>query len=223
MSSEAEALSLIAAALLGGIRTVYAKDAIKDEKTLLQRLFRSKVFFISSGIWLIACVGNWYLSAFLGGGFYGVLPQNGNISSARFADMLLTYLLLTYTDMKKKIVPDGILLVFFISQLLMAFTGMEPAGSIECLVGGAVFSLFLLGAGLLLRGRLGMGDIKLLAVTAMTAGWLYTLWLILLAMGLSFIGAVWFIVFRKFSLKTEIPFVPYLTAGMLIHIIILIS
>lgn len=223
MSSEAEALSVIAAALLGGIRTVYAKDAIKDAKPTFRDILQGKAFFISSGIWLIACAGSWYLSAYLGGEFYGVLPKNGNLLSARFADMLLTYLLLTCTDIKKRVVPDNILLVFFISQLLLAFTGMGPDELKGFLIDGIVFSLFLSGAGFLLRGRLGMGDVKLLAVTAMTAGWFYTLWLIFLAMGLSFIGAVCFIVFRRFSLKTEIPFVPYLTAGMLIHFIILIS
>ena len=55
----------------------------------------------------------------------------------------------------------------------------------------------------------------------MTAGWSYALWLLAAGLMLSFFAGIWLLVFRKKSAKTEMPFVPFLTAAMAAQLVFL--
>ena len=109
-----------------------------------------------------------------------------------------------------------------LAEAQIAAAGMDD-GWIRCLIEGTVFALFLAAVSWLLKGRFGMGDAKLLGVTAMTAGWMYSLQVLFTAMALAFLAGVWLLLFRKMSAKTEMPFVPFLAAGMAVHFFMLLK
>ena len=66
-----------------------------------------------------------------------------------------------------------------------------------------------------------MGDGKLFGVTAMAAGWSYALWLLAAGLVISFFAGIWLLIFRKKSAKTEMPFVPFLTAAMVVQLFLM--
>ena len=71
------------------------------------------------------------------------------------------------------------------------------------------------------KGRIGLGDAKLMGVTAMTAGIGYTLSMVFMAFMLSFVYSVIVLLIKKKNRKDEIPFGPFLTIGMLLQLMIL--
>lgn len=143
------------------------------------------------------------------------------VMAVRFLNLLFTYLILALVDGKLKVVPNRILFCFFGGQMLLGIAETHIFNLLSCLITGAVFALVLLAFAWLSRGRLGMGDAKLLGATAMTAGWLYTFQLICWSFIPAFIYSIWLLLFRKVSMKTEFPFVPFLFAGLIIQVICL--
>ena len=69
------------------------------------------------------------------------------------------------------------------------------------------------------KGKMGMGDAKLLGITAMTAGCKYTMQILSIALMLSFFYSLYLLGFWKKCIRTEFPFVPFLTVGMAVHLI----
>lgn len=217
-----EGAALAAAAFLGGMETVFSIWAFEGKKEAFNQVWNSRLLCGSAAVWLILLAGAWYGAAAAGGGISRLLPQPGYLTSARIMALFLTYILLAAVDGRRRIVPDRILACYLAGQLLMAAAGMDD-GWIRCLIEGTVFALFLAAVSWFLKGRFGMGDAKLLGATAMTAGWTYSLQVLFTAMALAFFAGVWLLLFRKMSAKTEMPFVPFLAAGMAVHFFMLLK
>ncbi|WP_251501365.1 prepilin peptidase [Otoolea muris] len=140
-----------------------------------------------------------------------------SVYALRYADLVFSYLILAVVDGKRREVPDEILLCLLFSQMLYGAAG-APAWELgRIFTGGAVFSACLAGAAFLSEGRIGWGDVKLLAVTAVTAGWPYTVTIAGLGLFASFFYSLWLLLFKKTGGKEEFPFVPFLAAGMLMY------
>lgn len=135
----------------------------------------------------------------------------------RLTDLLLTYGILAVVDLRWKIVPDSILLSYFAGQLILGARFMTPEGLLYQIVTGGIFLLLALFLAWFSKGRMGMGDARLLGVTAMTAGWRFVFQTLIAAVFLSFLYSLWQIVIHKKSMQTEFPFVPFLAAAMVIE------
>ena len=221
MDSLMAAAAVVLTAVLGGMETVYGSWAWKGTEERFDQVWRSRLFYKSALIWLALLVGSWYGAAALGGGFHGGMPGRESIPAVRLASLCLTYLLLAFVDGRRRVVPDRVLLCCLAGQLLLAAASQPVRQWGICLVQGCLLLAVFLAAAWLLRGGFGMGDAKLLGVTAMAAGWRYALWLLAAGLILSFFAGVWLLVFRRQSAKTEIPFVPFLTAAMAAQLLFL--
>ena len=198
-------LTWIAISILGGMKTAYGIDLWKGKESSLSLICMKKQTYLLSGIWFL---------------LYGLLGSfsRGSYIIIQSIDLLYTYGILAMVDGKRKIVPDGILLCYFAAQMLLGAHGTRPEILLHILGTGAIFAGLLLLFVQLSGGKMGMGDVRLLGVTAMTAGWSYTIQILIWAMGLSFVYSICLLL-RKKSLKTEFPFVPFLAAGMVIQMI----
>lgn len=218
-----EVAALMAAAVFGGMETVYGYWAYCGDEEPFHKVWKSRLFYSSFLLWWAVLLIVWYGAAAAGQDWRGIMPGSESILAVRFAAIFITYLLLTGVDIRRKIVPDRILLCSLVSQLLMAASSQEAAQWGRCLIEGIIFMAVLLAIAWILRGGLGMGDAKLLGMTAMTAGWMYAFWLLIVGMVISFFIGIWMLVFRKMSAKTEMPFVPFLTAGMAAQVLYLLK
>ena len=198
-------LVLFLSAILAGMRFVYIIDVCSGNERPFHRAWFRKETYAAGVIWLAAELVLWSASG-------------RNLYPVRLADLMGTYLLLAFSDIRKRIVPDSVLVCFFAAQLLMAALSVIPAALGTIAVSGAVFAILVLLFALMAKGRMGLGDAKLLGVTAMTAGWTYTIQIAAAALALSFLFSVGLLLFGKASLKTEIPFVPFLAAAVLLHV-----
>ncbi len=209
-----KALALTVAAVLGGMETVYGAWALKGREERLDRVWTEKLLYGSSLLWLAGLGGLWLAGNARPGGAAGLWE-------ARTGFFFATYLLLAAVDVRRRIVPDRILVCYFLAQLLLGSAGGEVLGLLRMMAEGAVFGGAALVLAWLSRGRLGMGDAKLLGVTAMTAGWAYTVQIGISGLFLSFFYSLWLLAFRRLNGRTEIPFVPFLAAAVGLELLLL--
>lgn len=127
-------------------------------------------------------------------------------------------------DIRHKIIPDGIAYIFILASILrpIFFAGTDEEILWSILAGPALalpFALLFLLSG----GRLmGFGDAKL----ALGMGWLLGLSQGLLALVMSFwAGGLFALILlcfksKRFTMKSEIPFAPFLVLGTFIALIV---
>lgn len=203
--NELKLAALVFAAVLNGMKTVYGVEIYKEKEEPFWKVWNCRWLYVCGAVSL----GTFALIYYLG---------KGQMYYLRYADLLYTYLLLAAVDLKARIVPDRILFFLLTGQLLMA--GTEGLTVLTAgLLGGLILGAVVLLVAATSDEKMGMGDGKLLAVTAITAGGSYTLCILCIAMGLFLICGIWRILFRHSSMKAEMPFVPFLFLGTVIYFI----
>lgn len=200
---------ILCVSLLSGMKTVYGIWGYQEREEPFWKVWNSKELYVSALPALI-----FYLILFMLGG--------NDFFLVRYAELLYTYLLLAVIDQKTRKVPDQVLFMFLAAQLLLAAAGgvtQITAG----LAGNVIFAGIMILVAITSGGRMGFGDAKLLAVTAFVAGWSYTLAILCIAMLVSVLYGLWLLLFRHFSAKEEVPFVPFLCLGTILHLIYFIN
>lgn len=192
-------------AVLNGMKTVYGIWGYKEKTDPFWKVWNSRWLYLAS-------------AASLAVGILLFVLGKKDFYYLKFGDLLYTYILLAVVDFKTKKVPDPILLVFLVAQLLMAGAG-DISGFLTGILGGLIFSAAIILLAVTSGGKMGLGDAKLLAATAIIAGWSYTLAVLCIAMTLSLVFGIWLLLFRHLSSKAEMPFVSFLCLGMIIHLV----
>jgi leader peptidase (prepilin peptidase)/N-methyltransferase len=123
-------------------------------------------------------------------------------------------LVLSFIDIKSGILPDNLIVIgSVVSVLRLVFTGRW-----EFLISGIGLFLFFLFLYFITSGRgIGFGDVKLAFFIGVTLGWWQ--WVIVATMLAFLTGAflgVILIVVKKKTMKSALPFGPFLLGGMLL-------
>lgn len=192
--------SLLAAAVLAGIKSTYGMEVWKGEESSVFLVWSKKKMYAISGICFLFYTAIWFCF-------------DQSIPAVRITDLLFTYGILALTDGRRKTVPNGILVCFFSGQMLLGALYMVPEALFLVCFKGMVFAMLLFIFAWFLKGKMGWGDVKLLSVTAMTAGWAYTFQVLTAAFFLSFVYSIFLLGFKKKKMQTEFPFVPFLASG----------
>ena len=156
---------------------------------------------------------------------HGLTPR---VALALLATLPLVMVLVT--DLEVRLIPNRIILPATAGMLLLGllFGPAVPAlGSWrwwDVLLGSGIgFACFwvlaTVGIALLGEGALGGGDVKLAAYLGAVVGWPLIIVALLLTFGLGGIGALVVLVSRRGSLRTTIPYGPYLVLGGLITLL----
>lgn len=136
----------------------------------------------------------------------------------QYVDLWITYVLLSIVDIKKHIIPDRVLICMGISQLLYGMETFSIKNLFHGVLTGIVVYVILLFISVMSKGGLGLGDAKLLALTAVFTGGSYLLQMIFWGLACAFVYSILLLAHKRGNRKTELPFVPFLACGMLIHI-----
>jgi len=134
-------------------------------------------------------------------------------------------IVMTVYDIRHKVIPDKLVYVFIAVSFILLFINMNPAGplfvlpNLLSLVAGPLCALPFALLWIVSRGKwIGLGDAKLILGIA----WMLGLFEAFAALTISFcVGAVislgiLFFSRKKMTMKTEIPFAPFLILGTLI-------
>lgn len=197
-------LVIILTAVLAGMRTVYGFEWCTNKEKPFYQVWTSRRLYPAVCIWLVVYFLLWYLS-------------DKSMTAIRLLDLVLTYLILAAVDVKRKVVPDPIFLCYFAGQMLMGALVVEPTELWHMVWTGTVFGAIVLISALISKEKVGMGDVLLLWITAMTAGWMYTFMILMMGLFLSFVFSLGLLFLKRGSLSTELPFVPFLASGIIVH------
>ena len=120
-------------------------------------------------------------------------------------------ILATITDIEKTIVPNGFIVTGLISVLLLRLISME--NFVYYIIGSAVSFLFLFLILVLSGGKIGGADVKLYALIGLSIGLNNAMVSLFYASFIALILNMKKVIKREKNI--EIPFVPYITLGVL--------
>jgi Flp pilus assembly protein protease CpaA len=130
--------------------------------------------------------------------------------------------IMAYIDIKTKTVNQYLVLCLAIIGLIYCFLREDAAFYIPifCCI---IFFLLSLAANKMSNGQLGFGDVKVITVFALIFSYpnIFTVLIYSLVTCLAY--GLFIMIFKKKSLRTEIPFVPFLAIGnflMIVHLLI---
>lgn len=132
-------------------------------------------------------------------------------------------LLLVVIDIKKKIIPNFVLLVLFIPIIIIDLLQIFIyGGGIDLAIAygigaGLSFIIFFICM-LITRGGIGAGDVKLFVLIGLASG-LGVTHIIFYSLCCSFIYSITLLIMRKVKMKDFIPMVPFIYLGVLIFFI----
>ena len=195
-----EMLSLLALSLLEGAKTAYGLRLLREPVFPFLEIWQDRQMYVQALAWAAVFGFSWVLSG-------------GNIGLIRTEDLAVTYGILAAVDRKRRIVPDWMLACYLAGQLPLGALSMTPQVLLGTLLSGGIFGAVLWALSRFSGEKMGQGDVKLLCVTAMTAGWTYTFQVFALGLALSFLYGVYLLLVQRRNMRTEIPFVPFLAAA----------
>jgi leader peptidase (prepilin peptidase)/N-methyltransferase len=125
---------------------------------------------------------------------------------------------LTATDLDQRRLPHLVLDPLIV--LAVAFVPFNPSvAPLDALIGAGVAVAFLGVLGLVIRNGVALGDLYLIAPLGLLLGWPAIFVAIFVAALLSAVTSVALLASRRVSMKSYIPFGPFLVAGAVITLL----
>ncbi len=166
---------------------------------------------------------DWRTAVLAFGGAIAFAALAGRWSDPRDLAILSVYfgalLLLMATDLDQKLLPDLITLPLIVVGLLLTVTGLNPllAGKdlpiASALIAGIGAPVLLFALDVVVKGALGMGDLKLVAGLGLMSGVTRLFAGLVVASIASAVILIVLIVARRLTMRTAIPFGPILILG----------
>lgn len=167
----------------------------------------------------------------LAAGWGGMMARHGvSLRSLLAMVAMVPLIMVIVTDLERKLIPNalmlpsigamlglGLILGPVVPGLTLTAWWHVPLGG---LIGFFVFwGLALLGGAVFGEGALGAGDVKLAAYVGLVVGFPLVIEALMLTFFLGGAGALLFILMRRGSLRTAIPYGPFLVLGALVTIL----
>lgn len=125
-------------------------------------------------------------------------------------------IVLSFIDIDKKIVPDGIILCLIITGLVFGIFGFNPNVNIfEGIIGAICGGFLMLGLNFFSNGKVGEGDIKLITAIGLCTGFREITGIIIYAFIFGGIYAAIMLAIGRHKRKDAIAFVPFIAAAFL--------
>lgn len=194
-----------AGGILLGKRLLGRRDAW-NRKTAVLVAWGCALIFLA-GIWLMGLYGYHWLKIL------------------RYLTIMYGLLLLAVIDAREKIIPNSALamLAGFRMVLLIGDVFVFPELAAEIMIsagaGLAGGGILFLAASAAVRKGLGMGDVKLVAVMGFYLGFKALMSSLIIILTLTALAGTGLLLFKKISLKSELPFAPFAAAGTVIALL----
>ena len=138
----------------------------------------------------------------------------------QFVTLVIAYIMFSVVDFRTKAVPNEMLLGMGVTQFLYMIRNSDLQQFLWDLAAGVVVYLFCMLLTVISKEGFGLGDAKLLGLTAVFTGGAYVLQIAFWGLICAFICSIFILAYHKGNRKTELPFVPFLTCGMILHIVV---
>ena len=133
-----------------------------------------------------------------------------------FAVLSAALIVITFTDIEFTEIPNEVVLTLLVAGIIYNIVSFDLNFTINSVIGFFAASVPMLIMGMIKKGGMGMGDVKLMAVCGLFIGWKC----ILLAMFLGAVAACLFVILQIIIGRREkgaaIVFGPFLSIGILV-------
>ena len=119
-------------------------------------------------------------------------------------------------DLKRRLILDIVTYPAMVLTLLVAILGGDIIGT---LIGGIIGFGFYFGLSLIMRNRIGIGDIKLGALIGLMVGYPVVVIAIVLAWVIGGIASVLILTVKHKEIKGDIPFGPFMATAAIITLL----
>ena len=157
---------------------------------------------------------------------FGFLDRGEVIDTIFYLTIGFVLLTILVWDLKHMIIPDGLVVgglvlagIYFGYQYLISpdFLRSVNTDLTRNLLGGLIVSGFFYAMFRFSNGRwIGGGDVKLGALVGFLVGWKMVYFLVMIAYVIGAIPAVYLLITKKATVKTRIPFGPFLVISALV-------
>ncbi len=137
-----------------------------------------------------------------------------NINIASYIVVFAILITASITDIKERRIPDNLIVAGVVIGLALSLYNPEH-GFLDGLIGGMTAGLILLLISHITKGGLGLGDVKLFGCIGIYLGLESTVSAMLIAALLSGLFSLVLICINRDNKKREIPFAPFILAGVL--------
>lgn len=132
--------------------------------------------------------------------------------------LILFLVIGTVSDLRKRTLPIMLFAVFGLSGIVINITaGQVKAGLTVNWLFGFVLGIVFIAISLISDKKLGMGDALAILVTGIYLGGNDSALAVLYAMMVASLFSIVFLVLKKGSGKTELPFMPFLLTGCILQ------
>lgn len=137
-----------------------------------------------------------------------------------FYSLLSSILLaISVIDYEHKIIPNRLVFVAFILGVIYHIFFGGLSGLISSVIGFFAVSILLYLIAIVSKGGMGGGDIKMMAAFGFCLGWQLIVLSLIVGSLIGSILAIYLLVFKNYTGKTQVPFGPFLASGIFISII----
>ena len=135
--------------------------------------------------------------------------------------VLVGYLIFfTYEDIKEKKISNKALLFMLITGIVLVCVTLKKDVIISAVVCAAICGVLSYLASVASHWGVGIGDVFLLAITGLYIGDFSMAFVVFASLVVMFLFTMVALIFRKITVKSQLPYVPFLLAGVIIGSII---
>jgi prepilin signal peptidase PulO-like enzyme (type II secretory pathway) len=196
---------LSVSSLVKGFEVSYCLEFLKAGDAKIGGAVKNKTFAIGA----VAALMLYILFA---------LVEKQSFATVCAMDLISACVLVSLIDIKYKQIPNIVTLLLTVTQLLMLTYGTGLKSMENILPGGMVFAVAF-AVSWLSKGQMGMGDVKLLAAICVSIGLAGVVWTIMAALALSLFVGLYLLIFKKKSVRTELPFAPFITLSLMLNLL----
>jgi len=201
-------VSIILLSIIFSYKINYFVCSIKDCENIKQTtVFKTKFGWIIGLLLLVS-------------GIFVNLKTDYNFAGIKFADIIFTLLIMAIIDFKFRIIPNELNISLLLSQLIIVCFLEKATLSLVYIIVFVITLIVLTVISKLTGEQVGMGDVKLLSIITLFFGIGFLAYTMLFSMIIMLLFALPFLLLKKMSLKTQLPFVPFYVLGVIIFYII---
>lgn len=146
--------------------------------------------------------------------------SQNNYQIIKFCLFFVILMICSIKDIKEKEIPNKVIITGILLGLAVCTISFDTEILLDSVITCVITGFILYLVSMATKGGLGMGDMKLMAVCGLFLGFSQTTSVLLISLLLTGVIGIGYILLKKASLKSTIPFAPFITAGFVINLLI---
>jgi leader peptidase (prepilin peptidase)/N-methyltransferase len=142
-----------------------------------------------------------------------------NYQIIRFCLFFIILMICSIKDIKEKEIPNKVIITGILLGLAVCTMSFDTEIVLDSVITCVITGFILYLVSMVTKGGIGMGDMKLMAVCGLFLGFSQTTAVLLISLLLTGVIGIIYILLKKASLKSAIPFAPFITAGFVINLL----